>query len=67
MDNIEKHPLRKGEYIGYAKGPWRIVQLDSAQGRWLATYCHDPRIYVYTHTLSRMSRRLKETESQIIL
>ena len=57
MHNIDKHPYRRGEYIGYSNGPYRIVR----DGRgWVAvprpntTY---PR-WFYGRTLREISAQL---------
>jgi len=53
--NIEKSGFRKGEYVGYAHGPWRITR--SWRG-WLCSNGHQSFI---RRTLAEISKGLDVT------
>ena len=56
--NIEKSGFRRGEYIGYADGVWRIFRWGTG---WRA-FCrlHADHINLYADTLRDMSALLEE-------
>jgi hypothetical protein len=58
LPNIEKSAFHKGQYVGYANGPWIIRRTNSSYGNWVATTCNpsDPAIYAFR--LSDMSAKL---------
>lgn len=64
--NIEKSAFRRGEYVGYAFGAWRIVK---AEGGWRAIppvnmHARFGRVLPITGaTLDSISRRLKDWET----
>lgn len=64
--NIEKS-LRKGQYVGYSKGVWIITKSTSSYGRWFAVHTEYPKFTIHAWTLEKMSKRLTEMESQIVL
>lgn len=64
--NIEKSGFHQGQYVGYAKGVWRITKSTSSYGRWFAVHQEFPKFAIYAWTLDQMSRRLTEMESQIV-
>jgi len=52
LTNIEKSGFRKGEYIGYCRGVWRIRKTN---GEWLATHLKEG--YIKTEkTLDSLNR-----------
>lgn len=55
LHNIEKHPVHKGMYIGYADGPWRIM---GGRGSWHAHRRMDPPDTMVAGTLEEMSQKL---------
>ncbi len=59
--NIEKSAFKKGEYVGYADGVWRVMRWDRG---WRA-FCrlHADHVSLYADTLGEMSKLL-EVEAQ---
>jgi hypothetical protein len=57
--NIEKHPVHRGMYIGYADGPWRIM---GTSGSWHAHRRMDPPATLAASSLEDMSRKLTAYE-----
>lgn len=62
MHNIEKSSVRKGQYIGYADGAWRISR-PSANSLWRAT--HSKYSAMWAKTLPEMSKKLSAFEMSI--
>ncbi len=60
--NIEKHPLHRGEYIGYdANGyGWRIGKSNSSYGTWCGVSKHHPNKFIFAFGLDKMSVKLSE-------
>lgn len=60
LHNIEKSAFRRGEYIGYARGVWRIVRTDRPGGKWLAWHRDRPdeEPKIRANTLAEISERL---------
>ena len=63
-DNIEKHPLESGVYLGYdSQGyAWRITRSNSSYGSWSATSKHHPSRFLFAFRLSgdrSISEKLK--------
>jgi hypothetical protein len=52
MHNIEKSIFRRGEYIGYCGGVWRIVRLNKL---WFAYDTAHNRPIISTNTLKKLS------------
>lgn len=54
--NIEKHPIRRGQYVGYADGAWTIIRWGN---HWRA-FCrtHNDDVNLYANTLGEMSQLL---------
>ena len=55
--NIDKHPHRRGEYIGHANGPYRIIR--GGRG-WIAVPCPNAAYQrqFYGRTLREISAQL---------
>ncbi len=64
LHNIEKSGFRRGEYVGYANGVYRIRKTNSTYGNWIAYEKQGqptaPTIYAFT--LATMSRKLEAVE-----
>ncbi len=61
--NIEKSALRRGEYVGYADGVWRITKSNSSFGTWSARHLTDFRApLLFAFRLKDMSEKLQEYE-----
>ncbi len=58
LHNIEKSAFRRGEYVGYAHGVWRITK-PSLFGSWCARNVTDP------CTPSLYARRLKDLSDKL--
>jgi len=61
LPNIEKSAFKRGEYVGYHHGVWRIMKSNSSYGRWWAVYTQQPKLQLYAWSLAMMSKRLSET------
>jgi len=60
MHNIEKSAFRRGEYVGYAHGVWRITKSKSPFGTWCATHTTEVRRgSVYAFRLKDLSTELQ--------
>ena len=65
LHNIEKHPLHRGQYIGYTKTGFgrRIMPSTGSYGRWVA-YPHPSEglqaVALYAYRLADMSEELKK-------
>lgn len=57
--NIEKHPTRRGEYIGYCQGVWRIAKKDDL---WHAVREHPRRGFMTANTLEDLSNDFAKIE-----
>ena len=64
MFNIEKSAFKRGEYVGYAKGVWRITKSNSSYGRWHARRYINPNDQLFAWRLADMSAKLKEWEAK---
>jgi hypothetical protein len=60
--NIEKHPLHKGDYLGYdSQGyAWWIGKSTSSSGSWCAVSKHYPNVYIFAFGLEKMSWKLAQ-------
>lgn len=62
--NIEKSAFRRGEYIGYADGPWRVMRskfyLGAKPVRWTAIHLGRKHSTLYGQTLTEISKQLSE-------
>lgn len=60
--NIEKHPLHKGDYLGYdSQGyAWRIGKSNSSFGSWCAVSEHHPNVFLFAFGLEKMSWKLAQ-------
>lgn len=56
--NIDKHPHKKGLYVGYADGVWYIQKSNSSYGNWWAYKRDASNIQFNAHTLTVMSEKL---------
>ena len=56
LPNVEKSAFRKGEYVGYAHGVWRIIR---SNGCWIARPVNDTRSAIVESTLADISVRLE--------
>ena len=56
MNNIEKSIFRRGEYVGYSAGVWRIVR---GAGQWLAYDSSHNRPMLRASTLRKLSALLE--------
>lgn len=63
MQRIEKSAFRRGEYVGYAHGPWEIRKSNSSYGNWLAVKIDSPNERLYAFKLADLDRKLGEWES----
>lgn len=55
MHNVEKSVFRKGEYVGYADGAWRIVKVGKL---WRAVHQNGKHWSVKAKTLEDVSKSL---------
>jgi hypothetical protein len=56
--NIEKSVFRKGEYVGYADGVWRVFRSERF-GHWIAVKNNDFDVNsISASTLTEMSKKL---------
>jgi hypothetical protein len=61
-DRIDRSAFRRGEYVGYADGVWRIARRERAGG-WVARHTVDAsRKFLFARTLSAMNERLATFE-----
>ena len=58
MDNIEKSAFKRGEYVGYADGVWRITRWNKTTWRAWNTL-HADHVVLYASTLKAMSDLLR--------
>ncbi len=65
LPNIEKSAFRRGEYVGYAHGVWRIKRAaDPRFGVWVAVHRDDPnRTPLAAGTLEGISQKLSGVSS----
>ena len=61
-DNIAKHPLESGVYLGYdSQGyAWKIKRSNSSYGSWSATSKHHPYRLLFAFRLSAGDRSMSE-------
>ncbi len=64
MYNIEKSALKKGEYVGYSHGVWRITKSTSSYGRWCARRYINPNDMLFAWRLSDLSAKLEQFQPQ---
>jgi hypothetical protein len=59
MDRIDKSAFRRGEYVGYADGVWRIKRREG--GGWIAMCQRDPsERFLFARTLASMNAKLAD-------
>lgn len=69
FSNIEKSAFHRGEYVGYARGVYRIAKTNSSYGNWWAQpvplYASDGtlRPTLYAMRLSEMNAKLSALNS----
>jgi hypothetical protein len=63
LTNIEKSTFRKGEYVGYANGVWRITKSNSSFGSWAARRQDGQGVTLFAFRLSDMSVKLSALSS----
>ena len=62
--NIEESAFRRGEYVGYADGVWRVTKNEKNHKKWLAVKRDGPAKILYADTLRELSEKLeKEKEN----
>ena len=60
LSRIEKSAFKRGEYVGYANGAWRIMRYGNQWRAWCRL--HADSVVLYADTLAEMDRLL-EAES----
>lgn len=59
LPNIEPSGFHRGQYVGYANGPWRITRKHRG---WQATMFNIPHGYMQARTLAALSAKLTAYE-----